>query len=767
MIGDTDSGVPDPDTPPSELPDDALFAKLKDMTRKAWTSSSEWREKAEDWYAFEAGDQWSKADEERLRQQKRPCMKFNRVSSTVNAICGMEVNNRLETRFIPRTNDDTGVNDMLTECYRWVRDECNIEDEESTLFRDMNICGMGWAETHMDYEQDKDGLIIEERVDPLEMFWDPNAIKNNLGDARYLGRARVMSLETARAMFPDADDSDLNADWLKRTDREGDVTDREQARWYESGLESSKPTTCTIVCIEWYETTQVYVVLDPQTNQSQEFPTSVYNKMNANAKAAGITLQAAKRNKRTYYRAFLGAKILDEGEGQERLQSPCNENFTWKCGTAYRNRNKRFWYGVVEQMMDPQKWANAFLSSSLYSIMTSGKGIMAERDAFEAPQDAEDNWAQTDKITFMKTGALSGGNPKVLPKPMSQLHPQLQNLMTMSLDAIREVPGVNVEILGQANRDQPASLEYQRRQSVMAILAPLFDGLRRFRKEQGKLMLYFIKTYIPDGRMIRITGQEDAQYVPLVKLPDTIEYDVIVDEAATSPNQKEQTWSFLQTLLPMITQSVQMSLPMWGEILKASPLPAATVNNFLGVAEQQAQQPPPPNPDMIRANNDVQKTQIDAQKAQTDAQLKAQELALKQQELELSHLTLQHETARHALQLQADQQSQAQDAQSANEQAYAAQMGPALTDQVGGLAQAIEPLSEITQAIPQLVAQLAQQNAQTQQMIAALIQTSQQSAEAQLQATMQIGQALMAPKEIYNDPVTGMPKGVATVRSIQ
>lgn len=740
-VDDTD------DTPPSALPDADLFAKLKGWIKKDWMSQAEWRRKAEEWYKFEAGDQWEQSVKDTLKEQRRPFMTFNRVSSTVNAICGMEVNNRLETRYIPRTNEDTGLNDMLTECARWVRDECSAEDEESTLFRDLNICGMGWTGTSMDYEVEKDGLIMEERVDPLEMCWDNSAVKNNLADARRMARVKKMSLDAARAMFPGADDSDFNADWLNRTDRDGDIVDRELARWYDSGIESSKPNEVTIVEMQWYETEDAYQVINPSTGKAEETDKATYDKITKLAKKTGMDIQAAKRKKRIYFRAFLGAVMLENGD------SPCDCSFTWKCATAYRNRDKRYWYGVVEQMVDPQRWANAFASSTLYTIMSSGKGIMAERSGFDKPQEAEENWAQADKITWMKEGALSGNAPKVLPKPQTPLHPQIQQMMEMSLNAIREVPGINPEILGQTNRDQPASLEYQRRQSAQAILAPLFDGLRRFRKDQGRLILYFIKTYIPNGRMIRITGDANAQYVAFSKLPDTMEYDVIVDEAPTSPNQKEQTWSFLQTLLPMITQSVQMSLPMWGEILKASPLPAETVQNFLGVAQEQAQQPQPPNPDVMRAQNDQQKTAQDGQKNQVDAELKARELQIKEQEVLLGHKTLEHETARHAMQLQADQVSQQRDAQSANEQAYAANMGPRMAEQVNG----------VITALPQLIAAMAQQNSQTQQLVAAMVQAIQDSAQAQAAETRNLTMALTAPKEIYNDPVTGMPKGVVTV----
>jgi hypothetical protein len=63
----------------------------------------------------------------------------------------------------------------------------------------------------------------------------------------------------------------------------------------------------------------------------------------------------------------------------------------------------------VRAAKDPQRWANKFLSQVMFLMNSQSKGgIMAEKGAFESERQAEESWAKTDAITWMKKGALQG-----------------------------------------------------------------------------------------------------------------------------------------------------------------------------------------------------------------------------------------------------------------------------------------------------------------------------------------------------------------------
>jgi len=186
--------------------------------------------------------------------------------------------------------------------------------------------------------------------------------------------------------------------------------------------------------------------------------------------------------------------------------------------------------------------------------------------------------------------------------------------MEFAVSSIRDVSGVNLELLGLAEKDQAGVLEYQRKQAGLTVLATLFDSLRRYRKEQGRLLLYFINNYIPDGTLVKIVGPDGEQYIPFMRQPDTVKYDVIVDEAPSSPNQKERVWQLLQPLMPTM---MKMGMPpsIWAEVIKFSPLPESLVNKVV-----QAISNPPPNPQAQQQQMEQQAATMKAQGEQAKAQ---------------------------------------------------------------------------------------------------------------------------------------------------
>lgn len=558
-----------------------------------------WRSEAKDDYAFISGKQWLSIDEEILRQQKRPPVTFNYSEKMIDAVIGAEVSNRQEVTYLPRTPQDSGLADLWNSASKWVREECDAADNESDAFKDMLICGLGWTHTRISYEDDLDGKIIIDRIDPLEMWSDPAACKPGLADRRYQHRCWWIDREEALRLWPDqigfmeTNDADATRGVIIRGHRyDENETDMEMSRHKDQ---------VQIVLYECVEKEAVWRV--GMQDGAKELDDSTFNSIRKDLDDANI--QYARQQKRVYYRAFFtGDTMLEVGK------SPTQEGFTFNPITGKRDRNKNTWYGVTRVMKDPQRWANKWLSQILHIINSNAKGgLMAELGAFVDPTKAQEEWSQPDSVTLLN----AGGMEKVKEKMMHPYPQGLDRLMEFALSSLPMVTGINLEALGLANREQANVLEMSRKQAAYGLLSPLFDALRRYRKTQGRVLLDFIHNYISDGRLIRIGGPENAQYIPLTKQPKAPEYDIIVDASPQAPDVKDKTWETLMQLAPSLLKA---GIPLPPDLLDYAPLPSAMAQKWKAFAAKSGQ----PSPQVQAMQQQIQQLTQQLQEAKSDQQ---------------------------------------------------------------------------------------------------------------------------------------------------
>jgi hypothetical protein len=572
---------------------------------------NEWADEAILSYDFVAGRQWSDDEVAKLRKEKRPVVTFNRTKTVIDAISGNEIGNRRQVRYIPRELGDVKANELYTSAGEWFRDRSHAEDAETDSFSDMLITGMGWTETRIDFEASANGDPVIDRIDPLEMFWDRNAKKRNITDAKRIWRVRKMPLSEAQSLIGGDQNfsaAQIDADWTNASEREDFGYNNEDHHDDSTG----KHRDVTIVHVQWIERVNLVEVADPFTGQTEEFSAEEFTKLNERMMMLmGAPLQGKViRQKRK--QAFLGKVVLMVSD------APSQKGFTFNCLTGYRDRNKGLFFGMVRAMLDPQRWANKWLSQTMHILNTNAKGgMMLEKDAVDDMAAFERTWSDPSKPTVVKSGALVNG--KIREKTSQTFPAGFQQLMEFGISSIRDTTGVSLEILGMREANQAASLEYQRRQSGMMILQPLFDALKLYREMQGSVMLEFIQKDLSDGRLIRIAGDGKEEYVRMMRQAD-VEYDIIVDDAPTSPNHKEMVWQMFMQLLPVLGKALPP--PALIAMLEYSPLPSEVVDKMREMMsqppseEQQMQQ----QMEMVGAQQEIRKTASEATKNEASAQ---------------------------------------------------------------------------------------------------------------------------------------------------
>lgn len=552
------------DTASKNLKDQAPVARgidaervLKEFTERfpqAKHHQRDSREEARALYDLRAGHQMTPEDEAAIDEKydgAYPKIAFNVTDKYCSAVEGLQVNNRQEMRFYPREEGDAGIDEFSTGVVKWCRDQSEAEDEETDAFGDVFLTGMGWIEHFLEDEEDPESPYIgQDRVDRMEMYYDPNARKKNLVDRRWDCRLKGFTAdefeekfgEQAWGEFEGPDDGSV-----QHVSQPDDYGNRSGG--------SNQPHRIYVADYQFCESVQHWIVTanlpNPDTGQvapMREVVTkSDWRVMKQALESAGIPYESERVSKRCYYRAWIR---------QDRILGKVRElkcGFTREAITGKRDRNTNTWYGIGRVIKDPQLWLNKFFASILYTLMVNAKGgLMAEEDAFEDPNEAERTWANPSAITFTTPGAISGG--KLQPKPPAPYPAGMEALMRFTMDILPGTSGISPELLGLADRDQPGVLEAQRKQSAMAIIAWVFDAMRRYYKRSGKLMLSMIAEYLNDGQLIRITGEEGAKYVRLIKDKLVRRFDTIVDESPTSVNMQERAWISMREAIPMAAQ---------------------------------------------------------------------------------------------------------------------------------------------------------------------------------------------------------------------
>lgn len=616
-----------PEAPGQDNDNQDRFEEIQDNLKSSRISMASWRTEARSCYDFFSGKQWDEVDSKILQEQNRPAVVFNRTGRTINAVCGLEINNRQEARFLPREigSTDAGFSDFMTQVAKWIRESCDAEDEESEMFWDNVITGMGWTETRIDYQEGNNGKIYIDRVDPLEMAFDPESRKRNCLDARWVARIKQLSKREFKERWPNKEFTTANY-W--QSDVDGDQPHDATDAWLYKNDQTDKlnrDNSTWVAQYQYYEQETYFKVLTPE-GRIVEFPESKFRLIEGQLSQLGI--RSIKFLKKVYKECFVnGKEILEEKD------LGCN-HFTFQATTGFRNRNENSWFGLVSPMKDPQRWANKWLSQIQYILNSSAKsGLIVESGVLKDKRKAEETWAKPGAITELNPGGM--GKLQQVDAPR---YPEgLDRLLQYALQSINDVPGVSLEMIGMADRNQPIGLEESRKQSSVTILATLFNSLRLYRKNQARVLAYFIRAYMPEGELVRIVGEDGQKYVPLVKDKLAFDYDIVVDDAPTSPNMKER-------LYPVINQTMQMSLaagiPVPPEVLDYMPLPDNLVQKWKrGISNNQD-----PLEEQMKQIAMMQ-AQLELEQKQASIQKTNSEVTFNYAKAEQAHATGQDESA--------------------------------------------------------------------------------------------------------------------------
>jgi len=562
-----------------------LMARFIQQFRRDARVSERWRRETRQWYALKAGKQWDNDTLVKLKDEQRPALTFNRIKAVINVVRGIEISNRQEVAVYPRQEGDALLSDEGTESLKWLDQRTNADTEESSAFEDMLTCGIGVTETRIDYLDDPKGKTWRERVFPLSVFWDVNATKRNLIDARRVWRVKVMELDEAQSMYPDVNPADLDADWTGLTvDNVTEMTDDRIRDYKQDNHRGDKDWTQPVRLVQrqWWERRYRFIVTGPEGDFEVE-----KDEVKNYRGLSDFTVQ--RRPYKHFQYAIIGRTIIAMGDLDP------GDRFHFQFMTGDYDEIEGYWYGLVRSMKDPQMWANKTVSNIVHILSSMRKGgILYETDFFVDEEKAKRDLAKPNPSIQVVRGGLSGTvngqGQRYQELQTGSLPSGIGELLAFSKQSIYECAGVPMELLAQDVSDQLSGVqEYERRRAGITMMAHYFDSLKLYRVQQAELSFDFIRAF-HQGQLIRVlkndeNGEMVEQFVPIMLDENVEEFDFVIDDSPASPNQKERTW---QLLMPMVPMFIQVGAPpeMLHELLRASPLPARVVERLIGAGEE-------------------------------------------------------------------------------------------------------------------------------------------------------------------------------------
>jgi len=332
-----------------------------------------------------------------------------------------------------------------------------------------------------------------------------------------------------------------------------------------------------------------------------------------------------------YHQALVaGPTVID-------MEELPHNGFSIRAITGKREEETGLWYGLVRSMKSPQMWSNVFFSTAMSALQSNSKGgVMVEDGAVNDLREFEDKWADAGGVVHLNSGALSGN--MVQERSYGGYPPALDKLMEFSINSIRDVSGVNMELLGMVGHEQAGIVETERKQSSLTILAPFFNSMKRYRITQGADLMELMRFHLKPGEIVRITDLGEPVWW---RDPGTQKYDVVISDAESSPNLKNEVWASLQNILPAYLRT---GMPIPPSIIKFMPIPDSVANDWMSYMEQQMQQP------------DVQGMQQQMEQMGSELQKLQQENMSLKEKRETEMMKLQQRQAESQLDLQMKEQ---------------------------------------------------------------------------------------------------------------
>ena len=202
-------------------------------------------------------------------------------------------------------------------------------------------------------------------------------------------------------------------------------------------------------------------------------------------------------------------------------------------------------------MKEPMLYFNKMMRELIFTIAANSKGgTFVEEDAVQDMAEFERNYAKTDGVVILNSGALAAG--KVQPKKTPHVATGYEQIIAMADTGLSDVTGIDKTFLGSSeNKMEPASLQRQRIRQVMTVLANYADSITMYSKDQARLMLDYLRAWaeVNEGGVFKILGQKGAiEFAQVSADILNAEFAVDIQDAPQTADEKQENSNILMQI---------------------------------------------------------------------------------------------------------------------------------------------------------------------------------------------------------------------------
>lgn len=514
---------------------------------------------------FTFGEQWSEADREEMRSNKRPALTINMILRAVAAVYGEYSSMRGVITTKSRGRKSFDASSLLNKVIDQVLYDCNYSDEESEVFFDGCITGRGYFEVRLSDDNDPTGVISITSQDNMQIVLHPQAKTYDpdkwpaVYTVDYLTYDEVEELygeEAAESvMYSPRGTSGLNEEDLM----ENGHTFGGDSMADSSGSEEAT-NVCRVISEQAWERREAYVLVDPNTTDYETVWADEMSLEEATSLAEDnqLIMESRKVRHPKFYVYTDGDVLLFEGWSPYRHINIIPYFFYFRKGRSM---------GMVENLRSPQEQINKGESQELHIVnSTSNGGWQMEENSLVnmSSEELERSGAKPGLVIVRRRGS----------QPLDKIFPNtvpsgISNLGNKATSHLIGVSGVNEGMLGSTPQNVSGRVVDHKKQSGQSQLQMPFDNLERTRKLLGRIVLSIIQDYFTEARVLRYTASDSPEDEDLIlnqvnaagQIVNDVSlgrYDIVV---TTRPKQDVYTdYEFAEL---MALQEAGVAVPPW------------------------------------------------------------------------------------------------------------------------------------------------------------------------------------------------------------